>query len=48
MKFLAWKRGFRLKEIPIIFYNRELGESKMQGFIVLEAIWGVWKLRLFN
>ena len=46
MKFLAWKRGFTLKEIPIIFYNRELGESKMKGAIVLEAIWGVWMLRI--
>ncbi len=45
MSFRAWKRGFRLKEIPILFTDRSHGESKMSGHIVREAIWMVWRLR---
>jgi dolichol-phosphate mannosyltransferase len=51
MSFRAWKRGFRLGEIPIVFVDRTIGESKMSKKIVREAIWKVWKLRflaLFN
>jgi dolichol-phosphate mannosyltransferase len=46
MSFRAWKRGFRIVEIPIIFTDRTEGTSKMSGHIVREAIWMVWRLRL--
>lgn len=42
----AWKKGFKIKEIPIIFYDRTAGESKMSKKIVREAIWMVWWLRV--
>lgn len=42
----AWKRGFRLKEIPIIFVERIAGTSKMSRKIMFEAVWMVWWLRL--
>lgn len=45
MSFRAWKRGFRLVEIPIIFVDRTEGVSKMSKKIVREAIWMVWRLR---
>ena len=41
MKFLAWKYGFRLKEVPIIFTDRTRGESKMSAGIFKEAFFGV-------
>jgi dolichol-phosphate mannosyltransferase len=46
MSFLAWKKGFRLKEIPIVFTDRVEGQSKMNKKIVREAVWMVWWLRL--
>jgi len=46
MSFRAWKRGFRLKEIPIVFVDRVEGQSKMNKKIVREAIWMVWWIRL--
>ncbi|MBD3233963.1 MAG: glycosyltransferase [candidate division Zixibacteria bacterium] len=46
MSFNAWCKGFRIKEIPIIFYEREAGDSKMSKRIVREAIWMVWRLRI--
>ena len=46
MSFRAWKKGFRLGEIPIMFVDRDQGESKMSKKIVREAVWRVWKLRL--
>ena len=46
MSFIAWKKGFRLKEIPIVFTDRMEGQSKMNKKIVREAIWMVWWLRL--
>ena len=46
MNFKAWKRGFKIKEIPIIFYDRTEGNSKMSKKIVHEAIFMVWELRL--
>ena len=46
MKFRAWKKGFKLAEIPIVFVDRTLGESKMSKKIIREAIWKVWKLRI--
>ena len=48
MSFRAWKKGFRLKEIPIVFEDRRVGESKMSKRIVREAVWMVWKLRLLS
>jgi dolichol-phosphate mannosyltransferase len=45
MSFRAWKKGFRLAEIPIVFVDRTLGESKMSKKIIREAVWKVWKLR---
>lgn len=46
MNFIAWKKGFRVKEIPIIFVDRVKGNSKMSRKIVREAVTMVWKLRL--
>jgi dolichol-phosphate mannosyltransferase len=48
MNFRAWKRGFRLLEIPIIFVDRTEGVSKMSKRIVREAIWMVWRLRWYG
>ena len=45
MKFAAWKLGFRIKEVPIIFEDRKLGASKMSKGIVKEGVLGVLKLR---
>lgn len=45
MKFRAHKKGFRIKEVPIIFTNRLQGESKMNGGIIGEAIFGVLNLK---
>lgn len=45
MKFAAWKLGFKIKEVPIIFEDRKFGVSKMHKGIVKEGIWGVLKLR---
>jgi len=47
MNYKAWRSGFRLKEIPIIFVDREFGESKLSKKIMWEAMFLVWKLR-FN
>jgi dolichol-phosphate mannosyltransferase len=44
----VWKKGFTIKEIPIIFYERLHGTSKMSKKIVREAIWKVWYLRLMS
>jgi len=46
MKFTAYKYGFRIKEVPIIFLNRELGVSKMSGGIFSEALFGVISLKI--
>ena len=45
MSFRAWKRGFKIVEIPIVFVDRTEGQSKMSKSIVREAIWMVWRLR---
>ncbi|MEO6445269.1 MAG: polyprenol monophosphomannose synthase [Gemmatimonadaceae bacterium] len=45
MSFRAWRRGFRIVEIPIVFVDRTEGQSKMSRRIVREAIWMVWRLR---
>jgi dolichol-phosphate mannosyltransferase len=46
MKFTAWKFGFKIEEVPIIFTDRKEGNSKMSGGIFSEAIWGVIKMKL--
>ncbi|UCF64345.1 MAG: polyprenol monophosphomannose synthase [bacterium] len=46
MNFKAWKRGFKIREIPIIFYDRTEGSSKMSKKIIVEAIFMVWKLKI--
>jgi dolichol-phosphate mannosyltransferase len=46
MSFRAFRKGFRIKEIPIVFVDRQAGRSKMSKSIVREAIWMVWRLRL--
>ncbi|WP_299626313.1 polyprenol monophosphomannose synthase [uncultured Tenacibaculum sp.] len=46
MKYKAWKHKFNVKEVSVIFTDRTLGESKMSGGIVYEALFGVIKMRL--
>jgi dolichol-phosphate mannosyltransferase len=48
MSFRAWKKGFRIVEIPIVFVDRTEGQSKMSKKIVREAIWMVWRLRWWS
>ena len=48
LKLRAWRRGFSLVEIPIVFTERDTGESKMSKRIVREAVWKVWKLRFLD
>lgn len=45
MKYRAWRRGFRLVEVPIVFTERTEGQSKMNSSIVREATTKVWRLR---
>jgi dolichol-phosphate mannosyltransferase len=45
MKYTAYRLGFRVKEVPIIFVNRQKGTSKMSSGIFGEAFWGVIRLR---
>ncbi len=46
MKFTSYKCGFNIKEVPIVFVNRELGTSKMSGGIFSEALLGVVRLKI--
>jgi dolichol-phosphate mannosyltransferase len=46
MKFTAWKMGFKIEEVSIIFTDRRIGQSKMSGGIFNEAFWGVIKLKI--
>ena len=46
MKFLAWKFGFTVKELPIVFTNRVRGHSKMSQAIIIEAFFRIIKLRV--
>ena len=46
MKFTAWKLGYKIMEIPIIFTDRKLGTSKMSGGIFNEALWGVLRMKI--
>jgi dolichol-phosphate mannosyltransferase len=45
MNYHAWKRNFRIVEIPIVFVDRQQGASKMSRRIIYEAVFLVWKLR---
>ena len=45
MKFTAYKSGFKIKEVPVVFVNRVEGTSKMSGGIFSEAVFGVIRLR---
>jgi len=46
MNYHCWRRGLTIKEIPIMFADRRVGESKMSKRIIIEAMWMVWALRL--
>jgi dolichol-phosphate mannosyltransferase len=46
INFLAWKKNFKLTEMPIVFVDRVKGSSKMSKKIVYEAVFMVWKLRI--
>ena len=48
INFKAWRKGFRIKEIPILFVDRRAGSSKMSRRIVWEAAWMVWRLRVLD
>jgi len=46
MKFIAWKLGYKIVEVPITFTDRKLGSSKMTGGVFNEALWGVLRMKL--
>lgn len=48
MNYLCWKKGFRIKEIPVVFTDRRVGVSKMSKKIVWEAVFLVWRLRFMS
>ncbi len=48
LKLRAWRKGFTFEEVPIVFTERDQGESKMSKRIVLEAVWKVWMLRILH
>lgn len=48
LNYKIWVKGLKIKEVPIIFYERRDGQSKMGGGIILEAIFAVFRLRLKN
>ncbi len=48
LKLRAWRAGFTLREVPIIFTERDSGESKMSRSIIIEAVWRVWRLRMLD
>ena len=48
LKLRAWRKGFVPFEVPIVFVERESGESKMSKGIVREAIWKMWRLRALD
>jgi len=48
LKFRAWARGFSMVELPILFTERDTGDSKMSKRIVREAVWRVWWLKILH
>ncbi|HSR42667.1 MAG TPA: polyprenol monophosphomannose synthase [Longimicrobiales bacterium] len=48
LKLRAWRKGFRIAEIPIVFTERDTGESMMSQKIVWEAVWKLWKFRFLE
>ena len=48
MKYTAWKLGYKIKEVPIIFTDRVLGQSKMSMKIFKEAFFGIFSLKFRN
>ena len=48
INYKAWRKGFRIREIPILFVDRRVGVSKMSRRIVWEAAWMVWRLRILD
>lgn len=48
VSFVVWKKGLRIKEIPILFVDRRAGVSKMNRRIIWEAAWMVWRLRFLD
>ena len=46
LKYRAFRRGFRLREAPIVFTDRKFGQSKITRHEVLRSVWAVWALRL--
>ena len=48
LNYKIWLKGLRIKEVPIIFYERRDGQSKMAGGIIFEALWAVLRLRLMK
>ena len=47
LNYRVWKKGLKIKEVPITFSERREGQSKMSRKIIYEAVWAVWRLRLF-
>jgi dolichol-phosphate mannosyltransferase len=48
MHFKSYYKGFRVAEVPIIFEERKVGQSKMSRKIIYEAVWMVWRLQLIR
>jgi dolichol-phosphate mannosyltransferase len=48
MKFSAWRLGYKIVEIPIVFTDRKAGTSKMSGGIFSEAVWGVLRMKILS
>ncbi|MCD6380291.1 polyprenol monophosphomannose synthase [bacterium] len=48
INFLCWRKGLRIKEIPVVFTDRRVGVSKMSKKIVWEAVFLVWRLRFMS
>lgn len=48
LNYKTWKKGLKLQEVPITFSERREGQSKMSRKIIYEAVWAVWRMRLFS
>lgn len=47
LNYKTWKKGLKLQEVPITFSERRVGQSKMSRKIIWEAVWAVWRLKIF-